>query len=104
MRFHPRLAPIKAAVFPLVKKDGMPEKAQALYRELKKHFKVEYDDAGARRPPLPAAGRDRHAVLHHHRRRDAARTTRSRSATATRSSSGGCRWAAVLGEIRKALE
>jgi len=47
MRFHPRLAPIKAAVFPLVKKDGMPEKAQALYRELKKHFKVEYDDAGA---------------------------------------------------------
>jgi glycyl-tRNA synthetase len=47
MRFHPRLAPVKAAVFPLVKKDGMPEKAQALYRELKKHFKVEYDDAGA---------------------------------------------------------
>ncbi len=47
MRFHPRLAPVKAAVFPLVKKDGMPEKAQALYRELKKHFKVEYDDAGS---------------------------------------------------------
>jgi len=47
MRFHPRLAPIKAAIFPLVKKDGMPEKAQALYRELKKHFKVEYDDGGA---------------------------------------------------------
>ena len=47
MKFHPRLAPVKAAVFPLVKKDGMPEKAQALYRELKKHFKVEYDDAGA---------------------------------------------------------
>jgi glycyl-tRNA synthetase len=47
MKFHPRLAPVKAAVFPLVKKDGMPEKAQALYRELKKHFKVEYDDGGA---------------------------------------------------------
>jgi glycyl-tRNA synthetase len=47
MKFHPRLAPVKAAIFPLVKKDGMPEKAQALYRELKKHFKVEYDDAGA---------------------------------------------------------
>src|SRR5262245_44248881 len=47
MRFHPRLAPVKAAVFPLVKKDGMPEKADALYRELKKHFKVEYDDGGA---------------------------------------------------------
>src|SRR5437899_5255864 len=47
MRFHPRLAPIKAAVFPLVNKDGMPEKAQALYRELKKHFYVFYDDKGA---------------------------------------------------------
>lgn len=47
MRFHPRLAPIKAAVFPLVKKEGMPEKAHALYRELKKQFNVYYDDKGA---------------------------------------------------------
>jgi glycyl-tRNA synthetase len=47
MRFHPRLAPIKAAIFPLVNKDGMPEKAQALYRELKKQFNVYYDDKGA---------------------------------------------------------
>ena len=47
MRFHPRLAPIKAAVFPLVNKDGMPEKAHALYRELKAHFNVFYDDKGA---------------------------------------------------------
>ena len=30
MRFHPRLAPIKAAVLPLVNKDGMPEMAQKL--------------------------------------------------------------------------
>jgi len=47
MKFHPRLAPVKAAIFPLVKKEGMPEKAQALYRELKKHFNVFYDDTGA---------------------------------------------------------
>jgi len=47
MRFHPRLAPIKAAVFPLVNKDEMPEKAQALYRELKQDFNVFYDDKGA---------------------------------------------------------
>ncbi len=47
MRFHPRLAPIKAAVFPLVNKDGMPEKAHALYRELKAEFNVFYDDKGA---------------------------------------------------------
>jgi glycyl-tRNA synthetase len=47
MKFHPRLAPVKAAIFPLVKKDGMPEKAYALYRELKAHFNVQYDDGGA---------------------------------------------------------
>ena len=47
MQFHPRLAPIKAAIFPLVNKDGMPEKAMTLYRELKPHFNVFYDDKGA---------------------------------------------------------
>jgi glycyl-tRNA synthetase len=47
MRFHPRLAPVKAAVFPLVNKDGMPEKAIKLYRELKPHFNVVFDDKGA---------------------------------------------------------
>jgi glycyl-tRNA synthetase len=47
LKFHPRLAPIKAAVFPLVKKDGMPEKAEALYRALKRHFPVFYDEKGA---------------------------------------------------------
>ncbi len=47
MKLHPRLAPVKAAVFPLVKKDGMPEIAQDLYGELKKHFNVFYDDKGA---------------------------------------------------------
>lgn len=34
MKFHPRIAPIKAAVFPLVNKDGMPEVAEKLYDEL----------------------------------------------------------------------
>jgi len=38
MRFHPRLAPIKAAVFPLVNKDGMPETAERLYDELFARF------------------------------------------------------------------
>jgi glycyl-tRNA synthetase len=47
MRFHPRLAPIKAAILPLVNKEGMPEKAQTLYRELKQDFNVYYDDGGA---------------------------------------------------------
>ncbi len=47
LKFHPRLAPIKAAVFPLVKRDGMPEFAEKIYRDLKKHFNVFLDEKGA---------------------------------------------------------
>jgi len=43
----PKIAPIKAAIFPLVKKEGMPEVAAKIYQDLKKHFKVFYDDGGA---------------------------------------------------------
>ena len=37
MRFHPQVAPIKAGVFPLVNKEGMPEIAEKVYRDIKKH-------------------------------------------------------------------
>ena len=47
MKFHPRLAPIKAAIFPLVNKESMPDVAMKLYRELKPHFNVVYDDKGS---------------------------------------------------------
>ena len=47
LKFHPRLAPIKAAVFPLVKKDGMPEVARDIYRDLKKQVTAFYDEKGA---------------------------------------------------------
>jgi glycyl-tRNA synthetase len=47
MRFHPRIAPCKVAVFPLVKKEGMPEVAQDLYRSLKKRCHAFYDEKGA---------------------------------------------------------
>src|SRR4029453_18426908 len=47
MKFHPRLAPIKAAVFPLVKKERMPEIAKDIYRGLKQRFNVFYDEKGA---------------------------------------------------------
>jgi glycyl-tRNA synthetase len=43
MRFHPRLAPVKAAIFPLVAKDGMPEIAEPIYRELARKYVVQYD-------------------------------------------------------------
>lgn len=47
MQLHPRIAPIKAAVFPLVKKDGMPEVAREIYGNLKQHMTVFYDEKGA---------------------------------------------------------
>jgi glycyl-tRNA synthetase len=46
LRFHPRLAPIKAAVFPLEKDEAMVSIAQKLYRELKADYNVFYDDSG----------------------------------------------------------
>ncbi|HHK41531.1 MAG TPA: glycine--tRNA ligase, partial [Planctomycetaceae bacterium] len=47
LRFHPRIAPIKVAVFPLVKKDGMPEVAQRIYTTLRPHWSSFYDEKGA---------------------------------------------------------
>jgi len=46
MKLHPRLAPIKAAVCPLVRKNGMPELAQQVYLRLKREFNVFYDEKG----------------------------------------------------------
>src|SRR3990172_6813152 len=43
MKFHPRLAPIKAAVFPLVAKDGLPDIAEPIFREIRKHYPAQYD-------------------------------------------------------------
>jgi glycyl-tRNA synthetase len=48
LRLHPQLAPVKAAVLPLIAKDeGMVGKARALYEELRTDFMVEYDEGGA---------------------------------------------------------
>ena len=47
LKFHPKLAPIKAAIFPLVNKDGMPEIAREIEKDLRRNFKVFYDDKGA---------------------------------------------------------
>jgi glycyl-tRNA synthetase len=44
MKFHPRMAPIKAAIFPLVDKDGMPEIANNLYMDLRKTWNVQVDN------------------------------------------------------------
>lgn len=48
LHFHPRIAPIKAAVFPLVKRDGMPEKAKTIAKDLlRAGINSFYDDSGA---------------------------------------------------------
>ncbi len=47
LRLHPKLAPIKAGIFPLVNRDGMPEVARNIESDLRKHLKVFYDDKGA---------------------------------------------------------
>jgi glycyl-tRNA synthetase len=48
LRLHPQLAPVTAAVLPLIAKDsGMVDKARSLFEDLRRHFSVEYDDNGA---------------------------------------------------------
>lgn len=47
LRFHPRVAPIKAGVFPLVKNnEQIMEKAQALHKRLQRRHNVAFDAAG----------------------------------------------------------
>jgi len=45
LRFHPSVAPVKAAVLPLSKK--LSDGAAQVYHELRRHFNVEYDEAGS---------------------------------------------------------
>jgi len=47
LRFDPRLAPIKVAVYPLLRKNGQPEKANAVREILQRHFTTAYDQAGS---------------------------------------------------------
>jgi glycyl-tRNA synthetase len=47
LRLHPRLAPVKVAVLPLLNKLGQPEKARAIYEELRKRMPAEFDSGGS---------------------------------------------------------
>src|SRR5207237_8004204 len=47
LRFHPAIAPLKAAVFPLVNKDGMPELSRRIFDDLRTRHNVFYDDGGS---------------------------------------------------------
>lgn len=47
LALHPSIAPIKVGIFPLVKKDGMPEVARSIEESLRSRYTVFYDDGGA---------------------------------------------------------
>ena len=63
LRLHPRLAPVKAAVLPLVKKDGQPELAQEVHHLLRIARAGRVRRGWLDRQALPPPGRDRHADL-----------------------------------------
>ncbi len=47
LKFHPRLAPIKVAVLPLVNRENMPDVARKIFEDLRKRHRAFYDDAGS---------------------------------------------------------
>ena len=47
LRLHPRLAPIKVAVLPLLRKDGQPELATSVFHALRGSVQAEYDEGGS---------------------------------------------------------
>lgn len=47
MKFHPRIAPMKAAILPLVKRDGMPQRAMEIFDRVRRRYNAFYDDKGA---------------------------------------------------------
>jgi glycyl-tRNA synthetase len=47
LRLHPRLAPVKVAVLPLLNKAGQPDKARAIYEELRERMPAEFDSGGS---------------------------------------------------------
>jgi len=47
LRLHPKLAPVKAAVLPLVRKDGQPELAREVYEAVRESVQAEYDEGGS---------------------------------------------------------
>jgi glycyl-tRNA synthetase len=47
LRLHPRIAPVKVAVLPLVSKEGMPERAREVFESLRHRLPAEYDEGGS---------------------------------------------------------
>jgi Glycyl-tRNA synthetase (class II) len=47
LRFHPEVAPVRAGIFPLTDKEGLPDIAREIEDDLNQHFNVRYDDRGS---------------------------------------------------------
>ncbi len=47
MGFNPKIAPIKAAILPLSKKEPLMETADKIFAELRKKWEVQYDESGS---------------------------------------------------------
>ncbi|MDX6663112.1 MAG: glycyl-tRNA synthetase, partial [Solirubrobacterales bacterium] len=47
LRLHPRMAPVKVAVMPLVSKEGMAERAREIYEQLRQRLPAEFDEGGS---------------------------------------------------------
>ena len=85
MRFNPSLAPIKAGIFPLTRKDGLPEVAQKLYMDLRKHHICQLDEKqsiGKRYARMDEAGTPWCFTIDHDTLRDQSVTVRDRDSGA----------------------
>jgi glycyl-tRNA synthetase len=81
LKFQPKLAPIKLAVLPLVKKDGLPEIARSIMDECKSHFKCFYeekDTIGKRYRRMDAIGTPFCVTIDHQTKEDNTVTIRYR--------------------------
>jgi glycyl-tRNA synthetase len=47
LKLHPALAPVKAVILPLMKKEGQPERAMKIVDDLRRHWKVQCDESGS---------------------------------------------------------
>lgn len=81
LKFLPKLAPFKLAILPLMKKDGLPEIAQELYKECKKEFKCFYEEKdaiGKRYRRMDAIGTPFCVTIDHQTKEDQTVTIRHR--------------------------
>jgi glycyl-tRNA synthetase len=92
LRLPPRIAPIPAAVFPLVSKDGLPERAKAIVGDLRRRWRVVYDETGSigkRYARMDESGTPFSITVDHDTIADGTVTVRDRDTTAQRRVSAG---------------